>query len=238
MLVIQSPKYCFKRQFIWNYNDEKISLASSNIFIHSLKKPTDNSINTITQYTTSIQLEKSIEDIRKSFKGKLNWYINKAAKLGFEYNIILDFNKGIIDDIIEEYNLFARHKQIEFIDSKLFLDYIKSGKVQLTSISLNGQTLIKHIYLISELRCILMYSFNVLKKDVLPQLRSTANRYLHFLDLKEFKNKGYTVYDFGGISMNELDQLRQFKLSFGGVIEEQYTYSVNRGILALYKFFK
>ena len=230
MLIVKTSKYLFKRQFVWNHSNEEVNFVSNNFFIHSLNKPIDNSLNFIIQFTTSINLNQSIESIRNNFRGKLNWYINKASKVSFEYSLNkLEVNKDL-NSLISEYNLFAKNKNIPPMSSKLFKSYVKTGNVILTNILYNNSSLIKHVYLLSNSRTILLYSFNVMGIDIDTQFRSMANRYLHFLDIQYFKNENFTVYDLGGISSNQEDALRQFKLSFGGEIEEQYGYTINKGL--------
>ena len=161
MLIVKTSKYLFKRQFVWNHSNEDVNFVSNNFFIHSLNKPIDNSLNIKIQFTTSINLNQSIESIRNNFRGKLNWYINKASKVNFEYSLKkLEVNNDL-QSLISEYNLFAKNKNIPQLSSKLFKTYVKTGNVILTNILYNNSSLIKHVYLLSNSRTILMYSFNV-----------------------------------------------------------------------------
>lgn len=55
-----------------------------------------------------------------------------------------------------------------------------------------------------------------------------ANRFLHFENIKYFKENGYEEYDFGGYAYNTQDKhlqnINAFKAAFGGVLSEQSDY--------------
>jgi len=55
-----------------------------------------------------------------------------------------------------------------------------------------------------------------------------ANRFLHYEDIRYFKEHGYETYDLGGYAKDTQDPKLQginvFKESFGGTIVEQYNY--------------
>jgi hypothetical protein len=60
------------------------------------------------------------------------------------------------------------------------------------------------------------------------QLIGRANRLLHFEEMRHFKNRQFTIYDFGGYSADKTDRkqmaINDFKDSFGGrvVVEDNY----------------
>ena len=60
-----------------------------------------------------------------------------------------------------------------------------------------------------------------------------ANRYLHYMDMLHFKEKGLTIYDWGGAGRDEdVINITQFKESFGGSPEKSYNYEAVKGFMA------
>jgi lipid II:glycine glycyltransferase (peptidoglycan interpeptide bridge formation enzyme) len=57
---------------------------------------------------------------------------------------------------------------------------------------------------------------------------------LHWKDILEFKKKGYSIYDFGGLALKDdpvLANIDRFKKSFGGTIVQEYEFYQPRTLL-------
>ncbi|GGK05779.1 hypothetical protein GCM10007063_30200 [Lentibacillus kapialis] len=90
----------------------------------------------------------------------------------------------------------------------------------------SGHKLVSHLYIADGKRAIMLYSCSVHYDDIKPIEISRANRYLHWQDILYFKETGYRVYDFLGLSIDEEDREQQninkFKRGFGGREELNY----------------
>ena len=223
-----------KRQEIWFYDNSKINLEGNNLFIHALSLPENPAaVNVHKVYTTSIDLTQTTETIKSNLKTKLRGYINKGEKTAFEHKILDVKNTAIQNDIYNNYNHFAKQKNITLLNKTTLKAYCNSGQMIATRIVFDQKPLITHVYLHDNSRATLLYSFHLQNIDQYDgQFRSLANRYLHWLDLTYFKNKNFKTYDLGGIS-KEPNSLSDFKTSFGGIIEEQFGYTIPTGIFKL-----
>lgn len=225
----------FSRRYIWFYNNTPIELGDITIFIHAYSYPiSKNAIAVDKVFTTSIDLTASLEEIKSNLKTKLRGYINKGTRIDFEYFQLDVTDKSNQKNIINDYNNFAKSKKIALLNEKLFLDYCLSGAIVATQIIYEGKPLITHVYLNDTERAFLFHSFHlaaVFNYD--GQFKGTANRYLHWMDIEYFKSLGLKKYDLGGIASDEDSSLRDFKMSFGGIIEEHYGYIIPKGFFKL-----
>jgi hypothetical protein len=95
-----------------------------------------------------------------------------------------------------------------------------------------------HAYIVSDKRARLHQSsshFRSSSDSEFKNLVGRANRYLHWDDILYFKNMGLDYYDFGGWYGGQSDTeklaINQFKESFGGERQQEYTYVVPISIL-------
>jgi len=50
------------------------------------------------------------------------------------------------------------------------------------------------------------------------------NRFLHWHNMRAYREEGFRQYDWGGISQDEMDGRTTFKMSFGGRVVEEYSH--------------
>jgi hypothetical protein len=239
MIINTINKKIFSRQYIWFYNNEPLKLLNNNIFVHSHVLPESiKAVNLEKVYTSVIDISVSIDSITANFKTKLRGYINKGKRTEFEY-IIVDLTLASNQNkIINNYNLFATKKGISLLNTNLFISYCNSGFMEATQIMFDNIPIAMHVYLKEKERVVLSYSFHLPNLEKFDgQFIGLANRYLHFLDILNYKEKGYLKYDLGGLT-NDESSLRDFKLSFGGYVEENYGYVINKGLYEYLYIFK
>jgi len=74
----------------------------------------------------------------------------------------------------------------------------------------------------------LLYSATTVNSKVSKSEIGRANRFLHYEDIKYFKELGYRFYDLGGIAKDTQDDklqgINKFKEGFGGELVRQYNY--------------
>jgi hypothetical protein len=223
------------RQDIWFYDNQPIKLKGNNLFYHAFSLPKDKNIVELnTVYTTSIDLNQSLDEIKGNFKKKLRGYINKGSRTEFKHKIMDISKSNIQNNILQDYDVFAKIKGLESIDRTWFISCCKSKHMMATQIFFENKPLITHVYLKDNERTRLQFSFHLSSvNEYNGQFQSLANRYLHWLDIIYFKENGFKIYDFGGIPVKSMASLREFKLSFGGIVEEQYSFIVPNGFYAL-----
>jgi lipid II:glycine glycyltransferase (peptidoglycan interpeptide bridge formation enzyme) len=108
------------------------------------------------------------------------------------------------------------------------------GNLVLTRVSdANGEVLVRHAYVAAAGRGYMLYSGSVLAESGDSSARNLigrANRYLHWEDIRLFKSRGFELYDFGGLDVEERNPktagIARFKRGFGG--EVRPVYSVTR----------
>ena len=87
----------------------------------------------------------------------------------------------------------------------------------------DGEVLVRHAYVAARGRGYMLYSGSVLAESEDSGARNLigrANRYLHWSDIRLFKERGFGLYDFGGLDVEERSPktagIARFKRGFGG----------------------
>jgi hypothetical protein len=135
------------------------------------------------------------------------------------------------DEVRDLYNEFARGKGRPPLEERTFRAYWP--KMVATKISLDADPLVMHAFLVDEglHRANHLYSASLFRSTDDPDRRARigrANRALHYLNMLNFKDRGITTYDLGGYALGtqdpELQQVNEFKDSFGGQLVEESNY--------------
>jgi hypothetical protein len=104
----------------------------------------------------------------------------------------------------------------------------------ITTAYFEDKPVVCHSYLIdSELKIVrLLHSASMihdLEDKSFKGFVGRANRYLHYQDMVNFKEKGFLKYDFGGYALGTenvaLQGINKFKDGFGGYLVEQSNYT-------------
>jgi lipid II:glycine glycyltransferase (peptidoglycan interpeptide bridge formation enzyme) len=169
-------------------------------------------------YTKIIDISKPTEEIFGNFRSTTRNEIKKGERLGMQFSLCKN-----LDKFREFYNKFAEAKNLKYLNKDSLEIY--KNYLLITTISLNGETLVMHAYLLDEddKRVRLLYSANLFRKEDDKNKRKLigiANRTLHFYDIKYFKELGFKHYDLGGYAFKTTDpvlkKINYFKDSFGG----------------------
>jgi Acetyltransferase (GNAT) domain len=105
------------------------------------------------------------------------------------------------------------------------------GKLVLTkAFDGSGEVLVRHAYVAVGGRGYMLYSGSVLADSGDSGARNLigrANRYLHWEDIRLFKSRGFELYDFGGLDVEERTPktagIARFKRGFGGEVRPVYS---------------
>ena len=101
------------------------------------------------------------------------------------------------------------------------------GSVDVFMLYLDGQPNCGHIFLrdAEAGRARLLHSANRrLQEPEKARLCADLNRFLHWHEMRVYRDDGFHLYDFGGINEDRTDGIARFKMSFGGDLLREYTY--------------
>ncbi len=176
-------------------------------------------------YTVENDTNKPVLEIFNSFSKTVQVEVKQAEK----YGIDCSFTDNV-SLFAAFYNDFAICRKIDATSERRLQEM--QPYLQLTIATHNGQLLAAHSYLTDEVKGIvrLMHAASQrLSPGVDRQLTGRANKLLHYFDMVQFKQKGFTRYDFGGYAKDTTDLglqgINKFKLSFGGKVTECKNYS-------------
>lgn len=176
-------------------------------------------------YTVENNLNISEADIFNGLSKTVQVEVKQAEKYGVEC-----FFTDNIDLFVAFYNDFAASRKID-ATSKRRMEEMQPY-LKLSVAMYNGVWLAAHSYLTDKQGGIvrLMHAASQrLMPGIDKQLTGRANKLLHYYDMLQFKQNGFTVYDFGGYAKDTTDLglqgINKFKLSFGGKVVECKNYS-------------
>ena len=136
-----------------------------------------------------------------------------------------------LGEFCDAYNTFADQKGQPRIPLRRLTLLAKGGILEVTRAATPaGMPLAWHAYVCAAGRTRLMFSCSHFRNHHDSASRSLigrANRLLHWHDMLEFKQKGFTLYDMGGWhhagTDPELVRINQFKSEFGGYVAPSYS---------------
>lgn len=120
------------------------------------------------------------------------------------------------------YDAFAQQKGVPPCDGKWLDAACKAGQLGLTCASREGETLVRHAYLLSGDAAWLQYTASCFRDrdNATRALIGRANRWLHWQGMLHFRRMGIRRYDWGGLFEDESEPgnagINRFKKDFGG----------------------
>lgn len=188
-------------------------------------------------------LTESEEDIISHFTKGCRYKVNRAYRENIEFGI-LD-SKDIEDDVLDEYlNFFEdfwKSKGTELDDRESLRTemkaYIQKQALTLAYALVDGQKAVYHTHIYDEETARLLHSASLFRlrdgSDNSKNIIGMANRALHYEEMKHFKNKGLSNYDWGGAGKTEdVASITEFKESFGGEAVTCYDFVQVNGVKA------
>ena len=147
----------------------------------------------------------------------------------------LAINISIINEFERAYLAFAKTIQVKMVDNAYsrskILNQIECGTIMLSRAEKDGVD-VYHVYFCGGKESCLCYSVSNYRDDNSKRnLAGRMNKLLHAKDMIWFKEKGYTLYDWGNISSSENPNgIDKFKISFGGDVVTLYNSFVGNSI--------
>lgn len=185
-----------------------------------------NSLRTLE--TLQIDLTKDRDDLLMDMHKTARSRIRRGEEQDFEHVIIENPSDRDLLAFQTFYNDFAKNKKTHTCNSfhmKTMKLLREKNALLLTYMQDKHQEIFCYrVYIVDGTFAMNLYSashFRMTDNPKVKKLLSHASRYLVWKCLLYFKDKGYKVYDVGGLTDN--DNIRRFKLGFGGKIVSVYS---------------
>lgn len=184
--------------------------------------------NLLEHETYQIDLNLPEEVLFKNLKKSNRSQIKQAAAKSFTH--IIQTNPTNQDLLLFQkfYNHFAKNKHTHrcntFHLKTLQLLRDQNALVLTKILGEHEETLCYRIYLTDCIRALTLYSASHYRENNaqdIKRLYSLASRYLLWKNILWFKQNGHAVYDLGSLTTDE--NIRQFKMGFGGEIVKAYS---------------
>jgi hypothetical protein len=179
-------------------------------------------------HTLFTDLTPEPEEISNRFEKTTKYQINRALDRDNISTKTLD-PKTDKQQFYDFYNQFALSKNLSPIPVIETNALIENDLFTIRTADHDGEPIVYHAYVTTRKRARLMYSaslFRNLDDNAYRSLVGRANRLLHWDDIKYFKQEGYLIYDWGGISTDaddtEKQAINKFKEAFGGEAVKEY----------------
>lgn len=201
-------------------------------------------------YTSHIDLNKPEDELFRQIGENVRYEIRRAEnKDACGFVMEEDPDMAEIEHFCNFYDTFARTKGLPhgrpIKRNMLSRLHAFSGAGALTismARNLAYPEICYHVYLRGQSRARLLYSASLFRgqSNAFRNLVGRANRHLHWTDIKHFRNEGLSIYDFGGLALDDTNEetsnIDAFKRSFGGTDVTEYTFTrplTTKGRLAL-----
>lgn len=184
------------------------------------------------------------DEIKQHFSKNCRYYVNRAARE--PVSVSMSCGKEISDEEIAEFldffDAFWKSKG-SLLNGKENLrqelqTYRDMGALSITAAYVNGEKAVYHTHIVDDKVVRLLHSASLyrLQEDNDGKTKNVigiANRFLHYEEMKYFKNQGKITYDWGGAGKGEdVIHITEFKESFGGTPVKYYDFEQVNGILA------
>lgn len=240
MISVKRKKYFLNFQDVYFAKDsEKVSIEKG-IDIAIFTQVSEKSVGAKEFHTQIVDLSKSEDEMFKEIHENDRNKINKGIKNKW-FTVKINERPSFEDvKAFEEFfNIFAEKKGIKHCSMGRINSLIRSKSLIISTVQdYSGEILCYHVHVVDGERARLLYSTSKYIFDIDSKKRNyvgIANRYLHWCEIKYFKNRGFSIYDFGGISTKKDDthmmNINRFKQSFGG--KEIIEYNKYKGISLL-----
>lgn len=151
--------------------------------------------------------------------------VRRAEKISGRFTIERNSARAARDFLVMLNDLADLKAGVSSISSRILA--LLEGSVDVFMLYLDGQPNCGHIFLrdAEAGRARLLHSANRrLQEPEKARLCADLNRFLHWHEMRVYRDDGFHLYDFGGINEDRTDGIARFKMSFGGDLLREYTY--------------
>jgi hypothetical protein len=245
-MILYRTKGGFKIAEIWydlaKKPDRKVDVLRCRFVPEVLK----NAFSVEEKYTLITDLSKTREELFSLIHKNTRYEINRAKDRDniecftfmeqpdqHEGSNQHEENKHKLLQYVEFFNVFAASKRRTRIYASEFEEFSRCGVLCIRCAVKDSQPLVMHAYIVSDGIARLYQSashFRNREEQESRNLTGRANRLLHWDDMIYFKDRGFSLYDYGGVYAGHTDReklaIAQFKLAFGGFKRQEYMYIV------------
>lgn len=184
------------------------------------------------------------EEIKSAFTKNCRYKVNRAAREDVDLRFMggESITKEEIERFLAFFKTFWESKGDSFTrEEEIRRDltaYREAETLMISVATVKGEDAVYHTYVYDDERARLLHSASLYRligddESESRNIIGMANRYLHYMDMLHFKEKGLTIYDWGGAGRDEdVINITQFKESFGGSPEKSYNYEAVKGFMA------
>lgn len=218
--------------------DEELNDANNVdvIFYRQTPRPLNGGVSHCEDFSTLIiDLSKDENEIWNGVHKNDRYKIRRAEKeqIGHEMLDPSVIDAPVIEEFADFYDRFAAWKGLSKVRRNRLRAYAESNSLFISKLKTSDGTLLGcRTYLKVDSRVRLLQSASTRGSVSDSKFRSMvgrANRFHHWRDIVEFKNRGIEIYDFGGWyagdSDAELLAVNQFKEKFGGDVVAAVNFS-------------
>ena len=201
---------------------------------------TSSLVSSTNSQTLINDLLEDMDSIQKKIKKNGRYEIRRAKREGFNVvvipsQIVLE-QKNILKRIANRHSHMFAQKGLKRKDEYPIMYAAAEANMLTVSVctTKTGKECVYHVYITGTGRARLLHSISVYRDANNAEERNAigrANRLSHFEDMIWFKEHGFSVYDWGGYSNGRLAGIDDFKASFGGRIENRYSFILSRSLL-------
>lgn len=236
MLVLKKRKLFLKLEEVYYAEDYTSYKTDADIllFYQSVKRYQPCRI----KHTLHIDLSKDEDTLFSEIHDHTKRELMRAKKDNLKY--IFNENPTMEDmrEFSQFYNSFAKTKGLVEIHPEEYRSLLDVKSFIITQmLDSSGNTCCYHTYIIDMHRARTQHScshFRDTQDKAYRALVGRANRLLHWMDILEFKKRGYSIYDFGGLALKDdpvLANIDRFKKGFGGTIVDEYDFYQPRTLI-------
>jgi hypothetical protein len=179
----------------------------------------------------ALELSAPKDEIWSGFSSTTRNEINRATREGTVHRIVREPTQRDIEEFHAFYKQFATERHLGGGDNSLWMcEYAREHTIVLTHAHLqNEPPLVWHTYYCKAPWVRLLHSVSLFSHSEDREKRnliSRANRYLHWVDINEFRDRGILHFDFGGWyagrENEKLLRVNAFKEGFGGLKTKRF----------------
>lgn len=220
---------------------EKTPPSPDIVFFHGMKERQEGKdCRTDIFHTLSQDLLLPEEELYSGIQKNVRYEIRKNEKEPMEIRVLEAQELVRCPESLKEleamYEAMYRSKGMkQRLNHEQLLCYAKTDALVLTEILSQEQILVIHSYLTDGKQTRLLHSVSEFRDGTCDaNLVARANKRLHWEDIKLFKERGVSLYDWGGISdPDHPNGIDAFKMKFGG--KPLTYYNVLKGVTVLGK---
>jgi lipid II:glycine glycyltransferase (peptidoglycan interpeptide bridge formation enzyme) len=230
MIDVVYKKKFLKVNQIWYPNKTTISellkqrRKADILFVHGVSvEETKGSFRGSSEYHTCVtNLEESQEELQKKINKNVRYEIRRSVKDQIEVKYYtkseLENNKELLSTFSDIYEKMYQSKGMDTkFNMESVIKYLEQDSIIFSAVIHEGEIIIFHSYIYDGKDTRFLHSASCFRESDDQAMIGRANKHLQWEDMLYFKNRGFKVYDWGGISdFDNPNGIDEFKLKFGG----------------------